>query len=99
MRHIGERNLGIRRGGLKEDKQLVFKDKIMDKVFLQTSLERNPSKSFYIVLLDLNFENSTVKLHILYALNMHVKFRSNQMLFTIQLINLFFMHNFRPQKN
>ena len=87
MRHVGERNLGIRRGGLKGDKQLVFKDKIMDKVFLQTSLERNPSKSSYIFLLDVNFENLTVRLHILYALNMHIKFRSNRMLFTIRSIN------------
>ena len=29
---------------------------------------------------------------------MHVKFRTNFILFTIQSINLFFMHNFRLQK-
>ena len=30
---------------------------------------------------------------------MYVKFRANQMLFTIWWIILFFMHNFRLQKN
>ena len=29
---------------------------------------------------------------------MHIKFHSNRMLFTIQSINLFFIHNFRSQK-
>ena len=29
---------------------------------------------------------------------MHVKFRTNFILFIIQSINLFFMHNFRLQK-
>ena len=28
----------------------------------------------------------------------HVKFHANQMLFTIQFINLFFMYKFRVQK-
>ena len=83
---------------MKEDKQLVFKDKITDMVFHRTSLERNCLKSSYIFLLDVNFENLTVRLHILYVFNMHVKFRSNRMLFTIQSINLYFIHNFRPQK-
>ena len=32
------------------------------------------------------------------VLNMHIKFRSNRMLFIIRLINLFFIHNFRSQK-
>ena len=44
------------------------------------------------------FENLLVELYILYALNMQVKFRSNQMLFTIRFINLFFMHNLILQK-
>ena len=30
--------------------------------------------------------------------NMHIKFRLNRMLFTIQLVNLFFIPNFRSQK-
>ena len=41
------------------------------------------------------FENLTAGLHVLYT---HVKFCVNQMLFIIQFINLFFMHNFRQQK-
>ena len=69
-----------------------------DKVSLQNSLEKNPSNSSYIFLLDVNFENPIVGLHVLYILNMHVKFCLNQMLFTIPLINLFFMHNFLSQK-
>ena len=46
----------------------------------------------------MNFENLTVRLHVLYILNTHVKFRSNRMLFTIRSINLFFIYNFRSQK-
>ena len=40
----------------------------------------------------------TIGFHIFYILNMHVKFYANQMLFTIQSISLFFMHNFILQK-
>ena len=65
---------------------------------LQISLERNPSNLLYIFLLDVNFENTIVELHVLYVLNTHVKFHLNRMLFTIQSMNLFFMHNFRLQK-
>ena len=43
----------------------------------------------YISFLGVNFENLTVKFHVLYVLNMHIKFRSNRMLFTIKSINLF----------
>ena len=70
-----------------------------DKVSLQTSLERNFLNSLFILLLDVNFENLTVGLlHILYVLNIHVKFHSIWMLFIILSINLFFMHKFRLQK-
>ena len=55
----------------------------LDKVFLQTSLKRNILISSYIFLLNVNFKNLTGRLHVLYVLNMHVKFHSNQMLFTI----------------
>ena len=48
------------------------------------------------ILLEVNFENITIELHVLYVFNMRVKF--NRMLFTIQPINLFVMHNFRTQK-
>ena len=60
-----------------------------DNVSLQTSLEKNPSKSSYILLLNVNFENLIVVLHVLYVLNIYVKFHSNRILFTIQSIKLF----------
>ena len=40
------------------------------------------------------FENLTIRLYILYIINTHIKFYVNQVLFTIRLINFFFMHNF-----
>ena len=46
----------------------------------------------------MNFKNLTVEFHVSYILNMHIKFCSNQMLFTIRSINLFFIYNFRSQK-
>ena len=45
-----------------------------------------------------SFENLIVEFHVLYVLNMYINFHSNKMLFTIRLINLFFIHNFRLQK-
>ena len=68
-----------------------------DYVSLQISLERNSLNLSYIFLLNVNFENLTVELHNLYVLNLYVKFHSNQILFTIQSINLFFVHNFLLQ--
>ena len=44
------------------------------------------------------FENLIDELHVIYFLNMHVKLSIKWMLFTIQSINLFFMHNFISQK-
>ena len=44
------------------------------------------------------FENLFIRLHILYVLHTHVKFRVNQMLFNIRSVNVFFIHNFRSQK-
>ena len=44
------------------------------------------------------FENLTIKLHVLYSLNTHVKFCVNQILFTIRSISLYFMRNFKSQK-
>ena len=55
----------------------------MNKVSLQTNLERNSSNFAYISLLDVNFENLTVEFHVPYVLNMHIKFHSNWILFTI----------------
>ena len=68
-----------------------------NKVSLQTSLERN-FLNFSYLFFGVNFENLTVEFHILYVFNMHIKFRSNRMLFTIRSINLFFIHNFKSQK-
>ena len=69
-----------------------------NKVSLQTSLERNVLNFSYISFFCVNFENLTVEFHISYVLNMHIKFHSNWILFTIRLINLFFIHNSRSQK-
>ena len=46
----------------------------------------------------MHFEIITIKFHVPYVLNVHIKFHSNRMLFIIQLIKLFLMHNFRSQK-
>ena len=43
------------------------------------------------------FEILIFGLHVLYVFNTHIKFRDNWMLFIIQSINLFFIHNFRIQ--
>ena len=69
----------------------------LDKVFLQTSLKRNILISSYIFLLNVNFENLTDELYVLYVLIVHVKFCSNQMLFTIRSISLCLVHNFLPK--
>ena len=71
----------------------IFTSNIRD-IYLD---KENPSNSFYIFSLNMNFENLTVRLHVLCALNMRVKFRSNRMLFTIRSIKLFFIHNFLSQ--
>ena len=44
------------------------------------------------------FENLTIELQVLYVLKTYAKFYVNQILFTIQSINLFFMYNFKLQK-
>ena len=44
------------------------------------------------------FGNLTVGVPVLHVLNMYIKFYVNKMLFTIQFINLYLMHNFRLQK-
>ena len=56
---------------------------------LLASLERNSSNCSYIFLLDVNFENLTDLLRVLNVLNINVKFHSNRMIFTIQVVNLF----------
>ena len=77
---------------------LVLGDYLWNKASLQTSLERNSSNFSYISFLGVNFENLIVKFHVPYVLNMHIKFHSNQILFTIWSTNLFFIYNFRIQK-
>ena len=70
-----------------------------DKVWLKTYLEPmalTPTKKINTVIY---FENLIVGLHVLYVLNMHVKFHSNGTLFTIKSINLFFMHNLVLETN
>ena len=62
----------------------------MNKVSLQTRS--------YISFFGVNFENLTVEFYIPYVLNININFHSNWMLFTIQSINLYFIHNFRLQK-
>ena len=70
----------------------------MNKVSLQTNLERNSLNFSNISFFGVQFENLTVEFHIPYVLNMHIKFLSNRILFTIRSINLFFIQNFRLQK-
>ena len=45
-----------------------------------------------------SYKIHTVRLYVLYVLNMHVNFHANRMLFTILSINSFFMHYFKLQK-
>ena len=49
----------------------------MNKVSLQISLERNPTNLSYIFILSVNFENLTVKLHVLITSLMLTKFQEN----------------------
>ena len=50
----------------------------MDKVSLQTGLERNLSNFSYIFLLDVNFENLTIGLHALVISFILAKFQEHQ---------------------
>ena len=49
-----------------------------NKVSLQTSLERNPTNSSYIFVLNVNFENLTVRLYVFITSLMLTKFQENQ---------------------
>ena len=71
--------------------------KLLSKV-VWSSFEKNSSNLSYISFFGVNFKNLTIEFHVPYVLKMHIKFRSNRMLFTIQSINFFFIHNFRFQK-
>ena len=66
----------------------------MDKFWLQISLQplvTTPTKTINIITY---FENLIVVLYVFYIFKTHVKFNVNWMLFTLQFIKLFFMHNF-----
>ena len=43
-------------------------------------------------------KNITIELYGFYVLRKYVKFRGNQMLYTTQFINIFFIYNSRLQK-
>ena len=60
----------------------------MNKVSLQTSLERNSINLSYISILSVNFENLTVRLHVLIIFFMHVKFQEDQRSIAISSTNV-----------
>ena len=61
---------------------------LMNKVSLQTSLERNSINLSYISILSVNFENLTVRLHVLIIFFMHVKFQEDQRSIAISSTNV-----------
>ena len=44
-----------------------------------------------------DFENLTVEFYVLYILNMHIKFRLNQMLFCMYLVSTVYNHSLQLQ--
>ena len=64
---------------------MVFKQFSLfkNKVSLQTSLKRNSTNLSYIFILSVNFENLTVRLHVLITSLMLTKFQENQRLITM----------------
>ena len=48
------------------------------KISLQPSLERNPTNSSYIFVLNVNFENLTIRLYVFIISLMLTKFQENQ---------------------
>ena len=73
---------------------LIKRTKFLSKLVWRETIQTSHIYLFFCV----NFENLTIEFHVLYVLNMHIKFRSNRMLFTIRSINLFVIHNFKSQK-
>ena len=61
----------------------TYHEDIKGQGFFHTNLEKSSKNSFYIFLLDVNFKNIAIRLHIFYILHTHVKFRSNHTLYTI----------------
>ena len=70
----------------------------MNKVSLQTNLERNSSNFAYISLWDVNFENLTVEFHVPYVLNMRIKFCSNWILLLFDQLT-YFLYTILNYKN
>jgi len=62
----------------------------LENVSLQISLERYSSNSSYIFLLDVNFENLTIRLHIFIISSMHMlaKFQEDKKLIAIFSIKI-----------
>ena len=59
-----------------------------NKVSLQTNLERNPTNSLYIFILSVNFENLTVRLHVLITFLMLTNFKKIKNQLLCHLINV-----------
>ena len=61
---------------------------LMNKVSLQISLKRDSINLSYISILSVNFENLTVRLHVLIIFFMHVKFQEDQRSIAISSTNV-----------
>ena len=92
------------------DKNWKLEDWI-DKIEMKKCESKRVSFAFLPKLIYVNFFSTwmlpqnlacVLRLYIYFRIlsifNTHIKFHVNQMLFTIQFINLIFMHNFRLQK-
>ena len=55
----------------------------LNKVSLQTNLEKNPTNSPYIFILSVNFENLIIRLHVLITSLILTKFKENQISITM----------------
>jgi len=60
----------------------------LNKISLQISLERNPTNSSYIFILSMNFENLTIRLHVIIIFFILVKFLENQRQLLYHQINV-----------
>ena len=61
----------------------IYTHTYMDKVKLQSWLQLKSTTLLNKINITIYFKNLIVELHILYTLNMHVKFYVNRILFTI----------------
>ena len=74
---------------------LIKRTKFLSKLVWRETIQTSHIYLFFFFCV--NFENLTIEFHVPYVLNIHIKFRSNRMLFTIRSINLFVIHNFKSQ--